>query len=211
MTLEFVNEHGEIRPLTVKERFSPRVSYVRPLQTGDTVPFFSVGGALQGWQAVTSDRSAAGQTTSVLELVEQRPLVISFYCPCWGAYARPYLDALVALAGELRAAGADLVVFSNESSPSLARQIGPIDFTVVYDADFSVARTFGVYSEENPIWDRVSGISEEVFTPALYVVGADRRVSYHFLDEDFNGPFDRKAVIDAVLALPYPRQQVQFA
>lgn len=210
MTLEFVNEHGDIRSLTTKDRPSPRLTYVRPLQTGDMVPYFNVAGALYDWQGFSPDVATTGQTTSVLELVQQRPLVISFYCPCWGAYARPYLNALVALAAELRDAGADLVVFSNESPKSLARQIGPIDFTVVYDADFSVARKFGVYSEENPIWDRVSGISEEVFTPALCVVGPDRRVAYHFLDENFEGPFRQDKVVNAALALPYP-QHAQFA
>lgn len=208
MTLEFVNELGDIRPLTIKERSPLRLTYVRPLQTGDVVPFFKVAGAMYDWQGTTL--TASEQAASVLELVQHRPLVISFYCPCWGTYARPYLDALVTLSTELRAVGADLIVFSNEPAQSLARQIGPIDFTVVYDADFSVARKFGVYSEDNPIWDRISGISEEVFTPALYVVGPDRRITYHVIDENFEGPFQQNDVLDATLALPYP-QRVQFA
>ena len=210
MTLEFVNELGDIRPLTVKERPQLRLTYVRPLQTGDVVPFFNLAGALYDWQGTTPGFTSSGQAASVYELVQQRPLVISFYCPCWGAYARPYLDSLVALATDLLAVGADLIVFSNEPAKSLARQIGPIDFTVVYDADFSVARKFGVYSEDNPIWDRVSGISEEVFTPALYVVGPDSRITHHFIDEDFEGPFQQNEIVEAALALPYS-QGAQYA
>lgn len=199
MTLEFATELGGIRSLTVKER--QPIERIKPLVAGDTAPFFSLVNTTDDWQASVFTAGLPGHTTSLLDLINNQPLVLSFYCPCWGRYARPYLDALVQLSAELKTVGARLLVFSNEAPKSLAKQVSLVDLRVVHDADFTVARRFGVYSEDDPIWDRISGISEDVYIPALYVIGADRRISYHFLDEDFDGPFDQQAVVNEVTAL----------
>lgn len=195
MLLEFENELGEFRTLVQPER-KPVVK-TQPLGVGDKAPFFSLTGSATQWVPDFETEPLPGETLSILDLISRRPLVVSFYCPCWGRYARPYLENLVKLSGYLRAVGATLLVFSNEPIKSLVRQFPELDFMVAYDADFSIARRFGVYSEEDPIWDRVSGISEEVFTPALYVIGPNRQISYRFLDEDFDQALDLDGVVGA--------------
>lgn len=198
MTIEFEDVFGGVHSRVLKDR--QPVVRSQPLLTGDNVPYFSLTHEADQQHGISAAH-IPGQTTSVLDLVREKPLVISFYCPCWGRYAKPYLDQLTALCGQLQSAGADLLVFSNEPLRSLLRQIPTLDFRVAYDAQFSVARQFGVYSEEDPIWDRVSGISDEVFTPALYVVGPDRAITYHFLDENFDQTIQPDAVLAAVDAL----------
>ncbi|WP_247236517.1 peroxiredoxin [Telluribacter sp. SYSU D00476] len=160
---------------------------VRPLVTGDQSPFADQIELVDVWQ--------------LPGFVDGEPLVVSFYCPCWGRYARPYLLQLIELADQLRAQGLNLLVFSNEPVKTLLRQFPKLNFHVVYDVGFTVASQFGVYSEAFPIWDRVSGISEEVFTPALYVISPDQQIRYHFLDEDFDKSLPADAVVDAALQL----------
>lgn len=160
---------------------------IRPLTTGDPSPFASQVELVDVWQ--------------LPGFVDGEPLVVSFYCPCWGRYARPYLLQLIELAEQLRAQGLNLLVFSNEPVKSLLRQFPKLNFHVVYDKGFTVASQFGVYSEAFPIWDRVSGISEEVFTPALYVISPDQQIRYHFLDEDFDRSLPAEAVVDAAVQL----------
>ncbi|GAA4455881.1 hypothetical protein GCM10023189_24280 [Nibrella saemangeumensis] len=185
MILEFENELGDIRSVVSIDRQS--APHVRPLITGEKAPFASFAAfAANGHPPV-----------QVAEPTDEQPLVVSFYCPCWGRYARPYLLQLIELAEQLRAEGTSLLVFSNEPVNSLLLQFPQLNFQVVYDAGFTVARQFGVYSEANPIWDRVSGISEDVFTPALYVIGGERQITYHFLDEDFDKTIPTEAVVDA--------------
>lgn len=199
MTLEFENELGDIRTVSTQDRL--RTVRVQSLVTGDLAPFFSLAGAPSDWRASVFGQKNQEHTTSVLDLVSARPLVVSFYCPCWGRYARPYLDSLVRLHKDLLVADAELVVFSNESPKVLARQVNGLDFRVAYDAESAVAQRFGVYSEDDPVWERVSGISDEAFTPALYVIGPDRRIAYHFLDDNFDQPIDQEVIFNVVREL----------
>jgi peroxiredoxin len=197
MTLEFENELGEIRTVQ-STQFRPRPSRVKPLITGNQAPFFSLSGAANAWKASVFGQKTSEQMTSILDLVNTRPLIVSFYCPCWGHYARPYLESLVELHQHLQTADAELIVFSNESPKVLERQVKGLDFRVACDAESTVAHRFGVYSEDNPIWERVSGISEEAFVPALYIIGPDRRIAYHFLDENFDGSLDQSTIFNVI-------------
>jgi peroxiredoxin len=196
MTLEFTNELGDIRPVQVKPRHKSNA--VSPLVTGDTAPFFSLSSTAGEWRSSLFNHAQPATSVSLLSLVTTKPVVISFYCPCWGAYAEPHLDALIRLNDELQKSGAELIVLSNESPKTLQRQGKVVDFLFAYDADWQVARQFGVYSEDNPVWDRVSGISDEAFVPALYVVGPDRQIIYHEIDENFDSPLNTDAVLEAV-------------
>lgn len=185
MTLEMVNELGDIRGVVVKDR--QPVERAQPLVTGELAPFFSLVDTTDSWQATLVSADYAGKSLNLPDLLAQGPLVVSFYCPCWGGYARPFLTALSHLTNQIRAQGGQLVVFTNESPRLLGKQVDPSAMLLAYDAGNTVARRFGVYSETDPIWDRVSGISEDVYVPAIYVVDRFRRIQYHFLDENFEG------------------------
>lgn len=215
MTLERINEWGEMQSVFIKDR--PPVERVRPLALGDTAPFFSLRETVDGWQASVFS-GGLPNTLTLFDLLEQGPLVVSFYCPCWGSYARPFLNSLLHLANMIQGIGGQLVVFSNENPRYLSRsgqnrdgggtafrpaespanQLSNSPLTLAYDAEYTVARRFGVYSEYDPIWDRVSGISEDVYIPALYVIGESRRIEYQFLDENFEGFSGQTEVLNAL-------------
>ncbi|MFD2572045.1 peroxiredoxin family protein [Spirosoma soli] len=199
MTLEFENELGEIRSYVSKPRQTNRD--ISPLVTGDTSPFFNLTGGSGDWRASLFNYPSPGPTVSLLDLVNTKPVVVSFYCPCWGRYASPYLDSLVKLNESLQELGVELVVLSNESPKALRRQGKDLNFLFAHDTDLQVSRQFGVYNEDSPVWDRVSGISDEAFIPALYVIDQDRRIVYHHLDENFDSPLDLEAIVDQVQSL----------
>ncbi|GAB3887413.1 peroxiredoxin family protein [Spirosoma agri] len=201
MTLEFQNELGDFRPFTTKPR-KQNVD-IQPLKTGDIAPFFSLSGGTGDWKASSFNfpKAGQGQSLSLLDLVADKPIVVSFYCPCWGRYAEPYLNSLIRLNDALQQVGIELVVLSIESPKALARQGKNLDFLFAHDADQQVSRQFGVYNEDSPVWDRVSGISDEAFIPAVYVIGPDRRIEYHFLDENFDTPIDIDAIVSHVWSL----------
>lgn len=196
MTLEMVNELGDVRAVVVKDR--QPVERVRPLLSGESVPFFSLVDTADYWQASLLTIDTAHQTVSLPELLTRGPIVISFYCPCWGGYARPFLASLTKLATEVRAKGGQMVVFTNQNPKYLVQQTDLSTMLLAYDADNSVARRFGVYSETDPIWDRVSGISEDVYVPAIYVIDRFRRIQYHFLDENFEGFAQQEDILSAL-------------
>ncbi len=192
MTLEFKNELGEIRSLVTKPRQTD--SYIKPLLTGDIAPFFNLSGTSGDWRASLFNYPVPGPSRSLLDLVDSKPIVVSFYCPCWGRYAGPYLESLVRLNESLERIGIELVVLSNESPKRLGQQGKNLDFLFAHDTDLQVSRQFGVYNEDSPVWDRISGISDEAFIPALYVIDQNRRITYHYLDENFDAPFDTEEI-----------------
>jgi peroxiredoxin len=75
----------------------------------------------------------------------------------------------------IRAAGADVVALSvdpQDRSEPLRKQLG-IDFPILCDTGRRVVREWGLY---NP--DEMGGIA----IPAVFVIGADRRVLYRSID-----------------------------
>lgn len=198
MTLELVNELGDIQVRVVKDR--QPIERVQPLQTGDSAPLIAIANTAGHWS--TANRQAVGQahTLTLRQLVKQRPVVVGFYCPCWGRYADPFLDRLIQLADQVERAGGQLLVFANEHPRYLPQKALQAPMTLVYDAEKAVAQQFGVYAETDPIWDRISGISEDVYIPALYVVDDSQQIRYHFLDENFEGFTDHVALCNALLS-----------
>jgi peroxiredoxin len=95
----------------------------------------------------------------------------------------------------------ELVVLSNESPRSLARQGKELNFLFAHDTNLEVSRQFGVYNEASPVWDRVSGISDEAFIPAVYVIDQNRQIAYHQIDENFDTAIDIGGIVDQVESL----------
>jgi peroxiredoxin len=198
MYYEIEDELGNISTLQLKERALDERA--EALNAGDFAPIFFLK-SREGIQVTSvSGFSVADDSRSLMDLIAYNPLVLSFYCPCWGSYAPKHLAALQELAPQIEALGGQLLVLTNESPKQIERISKKLnlDFTMIHDQDFNVARSYGVYSETSPIWDRIAGISEEVFTPSLFVIGKDRKVSYTFVDENFDGTPHRKEVLKSV-------------
>lgn len=185
MILEQINEWGEVTSRQVPKRRP--VERSQPLAVGEQASFFSLVEQEGYWLTSANPINVSNQVLTLFHLLRKGPVVIGFYCPCWGRYASPFLDRLIHLAQSIPKAGAQLIVFTNEHPRYLPRHAKQAGITFVFDEQKDIARRFGVYSETDPIWDRVSGISEEVYIPALYVVGKSGQLSYRFLDEQFEG------------------------
>ncbi|REA56877.1 alkyl hydroperoxide reductase [Dyadobacter luteus] len=195
MYYEIEDEVGNISTLQLRERQEEEEIEVH--KSGDIAPLFYLKPD-EGFQ-ITSI-SGSNESRSLIELLRSRPVVLSFYCTCWGSYAPKHLRMLQEIAPKIEALGGQLVVLSNESPKHIERLSKKLDteLAIYHDRDRNVARTYGVYSETSPIWDRIAGISEEVFTPSLFVIGKDRRISYAFVDENFDHSPDVKTILKEV-------------
>lgn len=198
MYYEIQDEVGNVSTIQLKERVSDES--VQVLQPGDYAPLFYLKSD-EGFPVTSlSGFSVSNDSRSLLELLRDKPLVLSFYCTCWGSYAPKHLAVLQEIAPKIEALGGQLLVLTNESPKNIERLSRKLDtdLTIFHDKDHNVARTYGVYSETSPIWDRIAGISEEVFTPSLFVIGKDRRVSYAFVDENFDNTPNVKTLLREV-------------
>lgn len=197
MYYEIEDELGNVSTLQLKQRIAEE--QIEPPRAGELAPLFYLRNE-EGFPVTSLSGASDAESRSILDVVRFKPLVLSFYCNCWGSYAPRHLEALKALAPQVEALGGQLLILTNESQKEIGRIAGKLDAgaLIYHDKNYNVARSYGVFSETSPIWDRIAGISEEVFTPSLFVLGRDRRVGYAFVDEDFDNTPDVKAVLKAV-------------
>lgn len=198
MYYEIEDELGNVSTLQLKQRVAEEQT--NPPKEGDLAPLFYLRNE-DGFPVTSlTNASPDSELRSILDLVKFKPLVLSFYCNCWGSYAPKHLEGIKALAPQVEALGGQLLILTNESQKEIERIGRKLDagVPIYHDKNYNVARSYGVYSETSPIWDRIAGISEEVFTPSLFVLGRDRRVGYAFIDENFDNVPDIKTILKAV-------------
>lgn len=198
MYYEIEDEVGNVSTIQLKQRIAEE--QVEPPKKDDLAPLFYLRNK-EGFPVTSlTGASADSESRSILDLVRFKPLVLSFYCNCWGSYAPKHLDVIKRLAPQVEALGGQLLILTNESQKEISRIAKKLEteLPVYHDKNYNVARSYGVFSETSPIWDRIAGISDEVFTPSLFVLGRDRRVGYSFVDENFDGTPDIKAILTAI-------------
>jgi peroxiredoxin len=198
MYYEIEDELGNISTLQVKPRVVEEP--VETLKNGDIAPLFYLGNEEGLPVTSVTGSSHTGDSVSIIDLLQFKPVVLSFYCNCWGSYAPKHLAMIQKIAPQVEAFGGQLLILTNESRKEIERITKKleIELPVYHDKNYNVARSYGVYSETSPIWDRIAGISEDVFTPSLFVIGKDRRIAYTFIDENFDHTPDVKSVLREV-------------
>lgn len=156
---------------------------------------------------------AFGRPVRLDTLLQQGPVVLSFYRGAWCPFCNLELRALQKVLPELKALGASLVAVSPElpdySLPMVQRN--GLEFPVLTDRGNAVARQFGiVFALEGEI----RRISLEVFqvdlpkfngdqswdlpVPATFVIAPDRSIHLTFFDPEFRHRVEPQAVVEAV-------------
>lgn len=170
----------------------------RALNVNDTVPDFSLP-------------NASGDSVSLVQLLAQGPIVLTWYRGGWCPYCNLALSAWTEWLPELEKAGGNLVAISPEvpdSSLSTSDRMGQ-RFEVLSDQGNRVARQFGiVYKLPDPIiesYNKFFSLSAyngnedyELPLAATYVIGSDRVIRYAFLDTDYKRRAEPAEVIRRV-------------
>jgi len=172
---------------------------VKPLQLGEKAPLFGVHhqrtiGQYITWQADYS------KTVHLHDWLQTGPLVVAFYSAGWNGYGKNYLHKLIQLQATIQASGGNLLVVSPDSLDSLQTLVDQHDlpFTIVQDVDNQIAGKFGVHSADDPVWNWIAGITEDVPYPALFVVAPDRQIQFSYIDKDFDGQFPTEVVLNRI-------------
>ncbi len=202
MLYEIEDEAGQLNTVKIKPLIHKRPERVSPFKGGQMVPSFSLKVNSGVWNASLADQFQSQSELSLAELVQQKPLVLSFYCPCWNAYAPKHLRFLQGLNQSIKGLGGELLVLSNEPAPLLQQLADSedLDFNLAYDRHNQIARSFGVYSDFHPLWERISGISEDAYIPAVYVINRQRKIVYDFVDDNLELTPDARALLAALYA-----------
>lgn len=195
-------KYGDYITFALPERF---VSLYK--NSTDRVPVAVAGDKLpplffHGEEIIQQADLAAMNPKGILPLVEllERPLVLSFFSIHWNDYGVQHLQSLQALHAQIREAGGTLLLLTAEDKrfiQPLIDQYG-LTFDIIHDKDNAVAAKLGIYQESAPLWDRVSGINENVPTPATYVVNPAKNIVYGGSDTWLQQPFKNDELLQAL-------------
>jgi peroxiredoxin len=157
-----------------------------------------------------------GKPVSLADLLEQGPVVVTFYRGSWCPYCNLQLKALQTGLREIQVLGAQLVAISPQvpDGSMTSDEMTDLDFYVLSDQDAKIAAEYGV------AWNVPAFISEHMRVgrkldleainngnghilpiPATFVVGRDGTVTWRYVDVDYRTRSEPDDIIDALRAL----------
>jgi peroxiredoxin len=168
-----------------------------PLAAGSLSPDFTLQREHGNWQRFFNGQEV--RNTIQLRDILTKPLVIAFYSQQWKGHGLEFLKNLNALQHEISALGGNLLVISTEkeNTDKIAWD-NNLSLNFYFDQHHTIAEKFRLYSEKDPIWNRFSGIDNNVPLLATYVISPSRQIIYDHIELDFTETLSSKDLLTAV-------------
>ncbi len=179
----------------------------KPLTIGDSVPAFELSRTDGVWQQLPVHLRNS-DSISLYELVDHKPLVISFYSPDWGQYAQHQLELLEKSHQKITGLGGQLLVLTSVAPaeiPSLVEKY-KLDFNLIHDTDNRIAELLGAYSKVHPLWQLVAGIDADVPYAATFAIAQNGIVVYDFVSQELDRLFQVRDLLTAIYSVRDVRQ-----
>jgi peroxiredoxin len=156
-----------------------------------------------------------GGSLSLQALLQDGPVILSFYRGSWCPFCNLELNALQARLPDIRAAGARLIAVSPEkpdASLSHAEKLN-LEFDVLCDQGNRIAREYGlvmtVHESMRPLYlqwgidvPAANGDnSHELPVPATYVIASSGEIRAAYVDKDYTKRMEPADIIDALIHL----------
>ena len=154
-----------------------------------------------------------GNSISLSNLLNEGPLIITFYRGSWCPYCNLQLRALQNKISDIKKLGATLVAISPEvpDSSITKNEISEMEFIVLSDQDAKVASQYGVAWEvpefllEHMRIDRNldlkkinNGNSSVLPIPATFLLGIDGIVKWNYVNVDYRTRSEPDEIIEAL-------------
>ncbi len=187
--LEIITEHD----LSYRN-FSP----LQPVKAGNFIPDFTLDNEYAHWQRFYNGAETHGPI--LIKQLLNKPLVISFYSKHWKNFGLKQLSQLNAIQPEIKANGGSLLIITAEKDDDLIKTAWEhsLSLNFYHDQYNEIAEKFRIYSENDPAWNKFSGIDTNVPLLATYVINAAKKIVYDHIDLDFSGTFLPKDILSAV-------------
>ena len=203
---EFLFEFMEMTPREILDIFEDKAEKLamsgiakRAVKVDSLAPFFSLP-------------DADGNIVSLIDLLAQGPVVLTFYRGNWCPYCNIALRSLQKNLKRFRAKGANLVAISPQL-PDFTKDVvdsNDLEFPVLSDVGMKVGRKYGVDfvldEELRPIYKSL-GIDvskhngDTLFrlpVPGTFVIDTDGTVLYSFLNTDYTKRAEPDDILDAL-------------
>ena len=152
---------------------------------------------------------AKGNTVGLQPLLEQGPVVLTFYRGGWCPYCNIQLRAYQAILEDLKALGANLVAVS-PAMPDDGDSPDDLDFHVLSDFGNATATQYGlVYRVSDRVHEILSMVDVDLArqnktkdgalpVPATYVIGTDGMIVFGGADPDYRTRYEPADILAAV-------------
>ena len=172
------------------------------LDVGERAPDFSLPNAM-------------GESVRLYDLLEQGPVVLTFYRGAWCPYCNLELKALTEARPEIRAQRARLIAVTPQQPDQSLKQVEEdgYPFEILSDLDDTVMKDYDLYFEVSGELDAVyrkMGLNLEAFNgtgrrglplPGTFVIDRDGVIRAAFADVDYTRRMEPTAVVAALKRL----------
>jgi peroxiredoxin len=159
--------------------------------------------------------SATGETVSLSTLLQQGPVVLTFYRGSWCPYCNLQLHAYQQILAQIQSLGATLVAVSTQTPDNSLTIIEKqqLAFSVLTDAGNSVAREYGLvfkFSQNLCTQFKRNGLDLEKFNgndswelpmPGTFIIDRDGIIKLAFVDADFRHRLEPAALLESLQSL----------
>ena len=159
--------------------------------------------------------NARGKHTTLNQLLEDGPVVLSFYRGGWCPFCNLEFKALHNILPEIKANGAQLVGVSPETPDNsmATAERHQLQFEVLSDVGNQVARDWGILMSVHPelrsyyiewgfnLPELNGDDSFELPIPATYIIGADGIITAAYINKDYTQRMEPHAILEALQAL----------
>ena len=175
-----------------------RKKVLNPLRKGEQVPNFSFEKSNFRWQQFVNGVEKA-TTINLLQLLN-KPLIIAFYSAEWQAHSLNLLLQLNRLNQDIKAANANILIVSAEKEKGLENIVweNSLSLNFYYDTERLIAEKFGIYSDDDPVWDKFSGIDTNVPLLATYAISAEGEILFDYVEWDFSKDIPAETLLASV-------------
>ncbi len=170
----------------------------KPVRAGDVLPGFTLEKESVRWQQFFGGAEVHGPV--LFHHLLNKPLVIGFYSRYWQQHGLDLLRQLNALQHDIKAIGGQLLVISSEKEQALEKMVwdNSLSLSFYFDCQREIATKFRIYAEDDPIWNKYSGVDINVPLLAVYVISPTGHIEYDHVEFDFSAAFPVKDIISAV-------------
>lgn len=200
---------------TLKEEFTDNVPSgmleIMNQETSKLVASDIVANAIQIGQILPNGKllSEKGEGVQIEQIIDGKPLVISFYRGGWCPYCNLELTGLEAIAADIRALGANIIAMSPESVAHIneTRAKNGVSYAMFSDEGSEFAKALGlVFTLPKTLQDiyltfdinveKHNGESKfELPIPATIIVKPNREIVYLYADGDYTKRSEPEALL----------------
>ncbi|MGF7078166.1 redoxin domain-containing protein [Mucilaginibacter sp. UYCu711] len=173
---------------------------LQPVKTGNLIPDINLVTDFKRWKNFYNGAPTHGSIS--LKHLYGKPLAIAFYSKHWQDRGIEQLKQLNAIQTEIKANGGNLLILTDETGDEQLSKItweNNLSLNFYHDINNEIATQFRVYSEDDPTWNRFSGINVNIPLLAIYVIDTERHIIYDHIDRDLSATF----VADDLIASIY--------